>query len=424
MREKKDLLKIMTSMLQNLGIQVLMFDKKYLGIEKIDYGFRKRMFSGYSYQGYIDSIATRMLPGILYHMEDEFGLYYSVFRFPELQETEYHVHMICIGPMLLHPITADSIQNFLKKHQIPNKYHSDFHEFYTWIPTYPYGDFWNSTLQFFLSGICGRDIQIQIIPDLKVELTELSYVDYFIPQNSEITVESVEYRYDLEDHLLEAVSSGNFNEAIRIHSFFTKHRLFPQTTDEIRDRKNLLINFNTLLRKTIQKAGIHPMHAENLSMRTITRIESCDSQKALDFVSSDMIKNYCALINSYSRSRYSYLVQTCMNYIEFHYSSKLALNTIADACFVSTTYLATIFKKETGTTLTTYINNIRIQQAKILLNSTNLPIQEIAARCGITDSNYFSRLFRKYCGQTPREYRNILRQKKNAAAGGDDWSPL
>lgn len=249
-------------------------------------------------------------------------------------------------------------------------------------------------------------------------------MDYFIPQNSEITVESIEYRYELEDQMLEAVSKGDLEEALHIHALFMKHRLFPQTADEICDRKNLLINFNTLLRKTIQKAGIHPMHAENLSMGIITKIEACDSQKSLDLLSSGILKDYCSLVNTYSKGDYSYLVQTCMNFITFHYSSKLSLDTIANACSVSPTYLATIFKKETGMTLTAYINNIRIQQAKILLNSTNLSIQEIAARCGFTDANYFTRLFRKSCDQTPSEYRNVLRQKKNTNRRNSNWTPL
>lgn len=79
-------------------------------------------------------------------------------------------------------------------------------------------------------------------------------------------------------------------------------------------------------------------------------------------------------------------------------------------CSVTGSYLSTLFKKETGVTITDYINTTRIRQSLILLNSTNLSISEIAARCGFVDANYYSRIFKKFQGKTPKHYRESVQK--------------
>ena len=66
------------------------------------------------------------------------------------------------------------------------------------------------------------------------------------------------------------------------------------------------------------------------------------------------------------------------------------------------------FKKETGKTVSEYIRDKRIEHAKYLLNTTHLQIQTIALHCGIMDVQYFSKIFKKQLGKTPKEYREAL----------------
>lgn len=72
---------------------------------------------------------------------------------------------------------------------------------------------------------------------------------------------------------------------------------------------------------------------------------------------------------------------------------------------VNASYLSTLFKKEVGIPLTDYVNRQRIEQAKKLLIVTELPTKTIAQQCGIPDIYYFSRLFKKRTGVTPKLYR-------------------
>lgn len=94
------------------------------------------------------------------------------------------------------------------------------------------------------------------------------------------------------------------------------------------------------------------------------------------------------------------------SYIERHYASnQLSIQTIADHSFLSQTYLCAFFKRSTGITLGEYITMLRIEKAKELLGDRNKKLYEITTEIGLTDTSYFSTLFKKYTGYAPSEYR-------------------
>lgn len=72
---------------------------------------------------------------------------------------------------------------------------------------------------------------------------------------------------------------------------------------------------------------------------------------------------------------------------------------------LSPSYLSALFSQETGQTLTEYVNEKRVKLAMRLLATTKLQIQTIAQHCGILDVHYFSKVFKKKLGITPKQYR-------------------
>ncbi|RDW15518.1 bifunctional transcriptional activator/DNA repair enzyme AdaA [Oceanobacillus chungangensis] len=92
-------------------------------------------------------------------------------------------------------------------------------------------------------------------------------------------------------------------------------------------------------------------------------------------------------------------------YMEEKYSSYLTLNVIAAGCHGSPFHLHRVFKSITGITPLDYLHEIRMKKAIGYLQQTNKPIGEIAALIGIPNAAYFSVSFKKWRGETPREYR-------------------
>ncbi|SFC61335.1 GlxA family transcriptional regulator [Pseudoalteromonas denitrificans] len=92
-------------------------------------------------------------------------------------------------------------------------------------------------------------------------------------------------------------------------------------------------------------------------------------------------------------------------------SSTLDLSQVAAQFGVSQRSFTRRFKAATGTKATDYWQQLRIETVKDLLSSSNLSIQEIAFEVGYSDQGYLTRLFKKHLGQTPKQYRALVRKK-------------
>ena len=92
--------------------------------------------------------------------------------------------------------------------------------------------------------------------------------------------------------------------------------------------------------------------------------------------------------------------------IEQPTTEKLSLETQLSSLGYSYTHLCRIFKSTYGISPVTYLNNLRLERACMLLQDTELHITEIGERVGIANPAYFSRLFTKYIGKSPRDYRS------------------
>ena len=107
---------------------------------------------------------------------------------------------------------------------------------------------------------------------------------------------------------------------------------------------------------------------------------------------------------------YSPTIKKIVTHIRLNPDADLTLKAIAEKFSMNKNYLSTLFKKETGTSLTAFVNQERLNYAIRLLNLTQLPVGEIAKMCGIDDMNYFSRLFKQHVGTSPSSYRNKLKK--------------
>lgn len=95
-------------------------------------------------------------------------------------------------------------------------------------------------------------------------------------------------------------------------------------------------------------------------------------------------------------------------YIHSHLNEKLDNNILCEAFDISRTRLYQISEKNFGMGITDYIRKTRIQNAANLLEKTTLPINQIADSVGISDYNYFTKIFKKQTGFTPRDYRKYI----------------
>ena len=108
--------------------------------------------------------------------------------------------------------------------------------------------------------------------------------------------------------------------------------------------------------------------------------------------------------NEYNTGKNKYILKA-IRFIEDNYSRNI---TIADVCrklIISESYLIKLFKKYTGYSFIEYLTYIRIKNACILLNNDDTKIYTAAEKVGYKDQRYFSALFKKYTGLTPKQFK-------------------
>lgn len=94
-----------------------------------------------------------------------------------------------------------------------------------------------------------------------------------------------------------------------------------------------------------------------------------------------------------------------MKYLKQNYATKITLDTLAEKFSCSQSMLVKNFKKEYGTTIMNALMDVRLEKAAELLKNGRLSIKEIAAECGFSEQNYFSKSFSKKYGCPPSEFR-------------------
>ena len=131
-----------------------------------------------------------------------------------------------------------------------------------------------------------------------------------------------------------------------------------------------------------------------METNSIAEMESCT--RALVQQTQDMAQSSAASAD--------HIVSSVQAYISAHYGEQLSLDQLAQQFYLSSSYLSRLFKRETGTTLTTYLQNVR---------TTALKSYEVAERVGINDPVYFSRIFKKITGLKPKDYRHSVQNESS-----------
>lgn len=118
-----------------------------------------------------------------------------------------------------------------------------------------------------------------------------------------------------------------------------------------------------------------------------------------------LVENVSQVVEN-NGNKFSCLVKETQKYIRDNYNKNISLQSIADHIHVNSSYLSRLYKKETGESIVDAINKYRIENAKKLLKDPVYKVFEVACAVGIEDPAYFTHVFTKYTGMSPKEYKS------------------
>ena len=351
-------------------------------------------------------------PNTLYRIHTPLLCHYILFRLPD---TEHPVYAY-VGPYTLSPISKQDILKLAEQFKVAPGNVTQLEQFYMNLPfiseesllftiLYTLGEIiWNDADNFSISDDFHFPTALpkDFVPLLDVES----------PDDALLSIQILEQRYEVESQLMQAVTAGQTHKAELALSHLTSRQHEARTENPVKDMKNYAIILNTILRKAAELANIHPIQIHTISSQYARKIELITSQSSFTALSKEMVRKYCLLVQNHSLKTYSKPVRRVITKIDYDLTADLSLKSLARLLNINPSYLSTLFKKETGLTLTEYVNRKRTDHAILLLNTTDMQIQTIALYCGIPDVNYFTKTFKKIVGKTPTEYRQMITERK------------
>lgn len=215
----------------------------------------------------------------------------------------------------------------------------------------------------------------------------------------------------VQQELLEHIKSGN-EEGARsklqeLMDCFANH--------SVKDPANVRSYFKSLLTE-INDIRLSVLAVDNDKSEEVSynleslhkMIDTTEDPVSLSEIFREAALRVTGRINRYNTRSIKLIVKKAIEYIHANYQEQLTLNDVASHVYVSPSYVSRMFSRELSKNFVDYLNEVRIDKAKELLRDVRYKTYEIADKVGIQDARYFSRLFKKYTGQTPTEFRESI----------------
>lgn len=173
-----------------------------------------------------------------------------------------------------------------------------------------------------------------------------------------------------------------------------------------RHEKNLIIASTTMAARCAVQGGVDYETAMSLADAYIQKVELAPDAKSLAALNRNMMKTYTRMVwEKKQNNSETGLSSKVHAHVERNISERISTADIAQALGVSRSYLSSQFKQETGMELSAFIRNAKLDEARRLLETTDLPVIEIASRLSFSSQGHLHSLFKKHVGITPIEYR-------------------
>lgn len=216
--------------------------------------------------------------------------------------------------------------------------------------------------------------------------------------------------YFAERAMLRMVVNGDLNYKSALSASFLISTGVPvQGGDPLRRAKTSVIVFTTIVSRAAIEGGLSPEEAYSLGDSYIQTAESADTYDEIVAIPLLMYDDFVRRVNKHRvNPKLSGAVRHCCDYIEMHLDRKILARDLAALVGYSEYYLTAKFKEETGFSIANYTKMAKIERAKMMLETSDLSIQEIADALGFGNRSYFSRVFTDIVGKAPAEFKASL----------------
>ncbi len=217
------------------------------------------------------------------------------------------------------------------------------------------------------------------------------------------------YPADLEKELIAYVQTGDNNNAKKILNNILGE-IFLYSSGNLDIIKAKLYELTAILMRAAVDIGA-PLESTTQYIGIYNKILSGNTTfEDLCYLTSEIMEVFMSIVYEHRSDKQTnkHLINA-INYIRSNFDKDLSLKTVSKEIFVSNCYLSHLFKNEMNMTFSDYVTKIRMEESIMLLKTGEQMIQDIAFKVGIGDANYFTKIFKKYYGVTPKNYMQLFK---------------
>ena len=335
----------------------------------------------------------RNTDSVSYYMDENF-LYYGLFR------VKNDAVALLIGPVSLMPVNTASAVKTLRSMGEPASRAKELVDYFSSIPSYPLRTFLQilCTVNYFINNEktdVGQLLLTEDLPALDLNL---------LPQPSETEIHNT---MELEERMLSCVEHGRTEDILKMFSAPTAGRAGEMASDALRQQKNLIICTATLVTRAAIRGGMNQEQAFALSDMYIQKAELMSDVLSLTRLNAQMVLDFTKRVEADKAGIHNTkLVRQARDFILSHIGEQITTDMLSKELGMNRTYVCKLFTDETGFTINQYVTNIKMEEARRLLDITPKSIAEIAEYLGFSSQSYFQKVFKSQYGITPGEYRN------------------
>lgn len=169
--------------------------------------------------------------------------------------------------------------------------------------------------------------------------------------------------------------------------------------------KSLALELVVMMCRAAVEAGADPSEVLGINYDSMSELSRLEDEEELAEWLGRMLERVMDAIRSNSRFPNTVLLAKALAYMTEHLDEEIDRETVARAAGLSVSHFSHLMREKTGRTFTDLMAQYRVDHARALLVRTDKSLVQIALECGFADQSYFTRVFRRYTGKTPRAFR-------------------
>lgn len=372
------------------------FTPPYDDLQKIDRGIRSMVWPDYTDKSMHPVSASQSVDRRMVVSKSNLGFYNIIIYLTVHKSPDF----ISVGPFRAEEFSTDYFSHILKKIQPPAATVYFLRYFYESLPYVSL----SSVVNVVKSIAAAFYPEFETIEPVYLEFSQQAHkvlINMDMLQDS-----SSDYAQHFKEALFQFINTlkkGDTDAAQQDLKNFMRTTRFA-SSQNISECRNELNALNLYCQMAVMDTPVHASHILKLCTQLAVKISSLNTLEGIAAMSGEICHKYSLLVKNYAFPEYSQTIRAVINYIYLHLDEDLTSSILAQKFKKNPTALSGCFSREVGMSITNFIHQARINEAIRFFNTTKMSVSEVAVAVGFQDFAYFSRLFRRQVGCSPRDY--------------------